>query len=259
MGRLRLDPLALVGIGALIGLWYLCASSLGPLRLPNPTVVWEAFKENLTGSALMEAQGLGGGGILGQLGVTIFRTILGVSIGGFAGIVIGVTMANIRKLDLFLRPPLEILRLTPSLVAVPFLVLWFGTSSIGQISLVVFYSLVTMQLSAYSAVTNLPPWTANFARSLGATRRRVMWTVTLPAILPELVGAILVVLQLGWGLELVAEIVGAQRGIGRMMSSMQSLFRTELVIAGLLLIALVAVIADKIIRALMYRVTRWAE
>jgi ABC-type nitrate/sulfonate/bicarbonate transport system permease component len=253
------DPLALVGLGALVGLWYWMAGRLGAIRLPSPTEVVTALADNLTSSALMTAQGLGDGGLLSQLWVTVARTLGGVLIGGAAGIAIGVWMGRSERLRLVLRPPLEVLRVTPSLVAVPFLVLWFGTSPVAQVGLVVLYSLVTMQLSAFSAVRNLPPWYGQFAESLGAGRRRVMWTVIVPGILPELIGAMLVVMQLGWGLELVAELVGAQRGIGRTMSSMGSIFRTDIVIAGLLLVACTAVVVDLLGRLLAYRLTRWSD
>ena len=260
-GRLKswLDPLGLLGLAALLGLWFLVSANLGPVRLPSPTATLDAMLENFRSSPMMASQGLGENGISGQLGITIFRTVFGVTIGGVLGIAIGVLMASSRQVQLLLRPPLETLRLTPSLVAAPFLVLWFGTSAWAQMGLVAFYSLITLQLSAYAAVKNLAPYYALYARTLGASPRQVMRTVTLPGIVPELVGAFRVVLQLGWGLELVAELIGAQRGIGRMMSSMQSIFRTDLVIAGIVWIAIAAVITDWVVKMIMHRATRWSD
>lgn len=254
-----LDPLGLLGLAGLLALWYAVAAELGPVRLPNPDETVTAMLENFTSSPVMASQGLGDNGISGQLGITIFRTVAGVTIGGVLGIAIGVLMASSQRIQLLLRPPLETLRLTPSLVAAPFLVLWFGTSAWAQMGLVAFYSLITLQLSAYAAVKNLPPYYARYSRTLGATPRQVMRTVTLPGIVPELVGAFRVVLQLGWGLELVAELIGAQRGIGRMMSSMQSIFRTDLVVAGIIAIAIAAVITDWAVKLLMYRATQWSD
>ena len=254
-----LDPLGVLGLLSLLALWFLVSAQLGDVRLPSPTVTLDAMLDNFTSSTVMASQGLGEGGIFGQLGITIFRTVAGVAIGGALGVAIGVLMASSRRIQLLLRPPLETLRLTPSLVAAPFLVLWFGTSAWAQMGLVAFYSLITLQLSAYAAVKNLAPYYARYARTLGATPRQVMRTVTLPGIVPELVGAFRVVLQLGWGLELVAELIGAQRGIGRMMSSMQSIFRTDLVIAGIVWIAIAAVIVDWLVKVAMHRATRWSE
>lgn len=253
------DPLALVGLGALLVVWIVMAGQLGQLRLPSPSVTWQSVIDNFSSSQLLSAQGLGRGGIRAQLLPTIGRTVGGVALGALLGVAIGVAMASSRTLRLLVRPPLELLRLTPSLVAAPFLVLWFGVSPLAQIGLIVFYSFVTLQLSAYQAVNNLLPQYAQYARTLGASRRRVLWTVTLPAIVPELVGAIRVVLQLGWGLVVVSELIGAQRGLGRMMASMDAILRTDLVLGGILLIAFVAIVLDVLIKALLSRLISWSD
>jgi ABC-type nitrate/sulfonate/bicarbonate transport system permease component len=257
--RLRfLDPLALVGIALLVGAWYLVSPKLGPLRLPSPTATFSTMTHEFFSSRVISAGYGGNGGILAQLIPTIERTLEGVAIGGLFGVAAGVAMASVETLRIIVQPPLEALRLTPSLVAAPFLVLWFGVSPWAEIGLVAFYTFVTLQVYTFTAVRNLPPEYMNFAATLGASRWRIVRTVVLPAILPEMIGGLRAILQLAWGLEIVAELLGAQRGIGHMISSMLYLFRTDIIIAGILWVAIVAVITDWLVKLVTYRLTQWA-
>ena len=206
---------------------------------------------------MIEAQGGGEDGLAAHLWATIVRTFIGVVVGGVAGIALGLMLFAARPLRLLLGPPIETFRLTPSLVAAPFLVLWFGVSSTAQIGLVAVYSLVTMQLYAFSAAQGVSVDHARFAATLGAGRLRIVRTVLLPAILPELIGGLRAVLQLSWGLEVIAGFIGAQRDIGFVMSSMAQIYRTDLIFAAVIVLALTAIVADALLRIATYRATRW--
>ena len=255
----RVDPLALVGLGALLGIWFAVSPAVGPLRLPSPGTTFDAMINEFLSSNVIASQNAGDRGISLHLGVTIQRVLEGFVIGTILGVPTGMIMASIERLRLVIQPPLEALRLTPSLVAVPFLVLWFGLSSFAQVGLIAFYTFVTVQVYAFNAVSNLKPEYKMFAASLGAGRLRTLRTVVFPGMLPELVGGLRVTLQLAWGLVVVAELIGAQRGIGQLIQSMLFLLRIEIIVAAILWVAVVAVVFDWLFKLVLYRMTRWTE
>jgi ABC-type nitrate/sulfonate/bicarbonate transport system permease component len=255
----RLDVLGAAGFVVIAGLWSVLSPAMDPIRLPSIATTLSTMWGDFLSSAVISTQGGGSAGIAGNLLVTVLRALVGVSIGALLGLVVGLLMAHTRVLAGVGRPVLEVLRVVPSLVAAPFLVLWFGTSQVGQVGLVIVYTMLVLQFNTFTAVRNLPPEYARFAASLGASRARILRTVTLPAILPELIGGIRVALQLAWGLEVVAELIGAQRGIGRMMASANSLFRTDIVIAGVLWLGVVAVLVDWALSRALFRFTSWHE
>jgi ABC-type nitrate/sulfonate/bicarbonate transport system permease component len=133
-----------------------------------------------------------------------------------------------------------------------------GVGTWPQFILIAGYTLVTIQVNAFTAVVNLSPESQNFARTLGASGWRLIRTTILPPILPELLGGVRVTLQLAWGLAVVAELLGAKKGIGEMMAIMNQVFQTNYIIAGILWIAVVAVVSDWLLRLLFIRVTRWS-
>jgi ABC-type nitrate/sulfonate/bicarbonate transport system permease component len=86
-----------------------------------------------------------------------------------------------------------------------------------------------------------------------------MRKVMVPGILPELVGGLRVIIQIGWGLELVSELIGAQVGIGHMMESAFEVYRTDIVFAGIIWISLIALVTDWLLKFVLYRMTKWSE
>jgi ABC-type nitrate/sulfonate/bicarbonate transport system permease component len=259
----RVDPLGLVGgilgIGAVILIWQLESRSLGAIRLPSPLATYHAMVDNFSTSAVIASQGGGTGGIKAQLIATVLRMVEGVTIGAILGIAVGIAMATVKPLELILRPPLECLRVTPTLVAAPFLILWFGVSAAAQFAVVAVFTFVTIQLNSFTAVRNLPPATLNYGATLGAKRWATMRKVMIPGIMPELIGGLRIIIQIGWGLELVSELIGAQTGIGHMMETAFAIYRTDLVFAGILWISALAVLTDWIMKLILYRMTRWSE
>jgi ABC-type nitrate/sulfonate/bicarbonate transport system permease component len=185
--------------------------------------------------------------------------VVAVTVGAVIGCLLGWAFATLPVARWFLQAPIEILRLVPSLIAVPFLVLWFGIGAVPQFVLVVGYTALVMQVAAFTVVRDFPPHVIHFAQTLGSSRWSTATTVLLPGSLPGLLGSLRVTLQLAWGLAVVAELMGAQVGIGRVMSSAATLFRTDYVVAGVVWIAVIAAITDTLFRLGIRTATAWAR
>ncbi|HEY8548152.1 MAG TPA: ABC transporter permease subunit, partial [Acidimicrobiales bacterium] len=103
------------------------------------------------------------------------------------------------------------------------------------------------------AVANVDRHHLDFGACLGASRRQLLWHVTRPAVTPAVVGALRVSVALGWSFATVSELIGGQRGTGKIIQAMAQLQRTADVMAAVLAVAAVAVVVD----ALIARVGRW--
>jgi ABC-type nitrate/sulfonate/bicarbonate transport system permease component len=155
-------------------------------------------------------QGGGSNGILHHLLYSFQRTLLGSGIGVVLGVMCGLLMAFERRARLFLEAPIETMRMIPPLAAIPFFLMWFGPTETAQLTMVAFYCFFMMIINTVSAVANTSPIYTDYARTLGASKVRVYWTVILPAIVPELIGGIRVVIGVSWGIQIVTELMGAQ-------------------------------------------------
>jgi ABC-type nitrate/sulfonate/bicarbonate transport system permease component len=256
--RLRRVILGSIGVFTFLAVWYLLSLALPPVRLPSPFAVLGVAVPLLFSSPALASQfGSGEGGIAPHLLVSLGRMLVGCGIGVLGGVVVGLAMSYDRRVGDLLNLPTRMLRAVPPLALIPFMLVWFGTGATAQIGLIALYIFLIMLVTTTSAVRNVAPVYARFARTMGATRLQMYRQVVLPAILPELLGALRVSLAFAWGLLVVAELVGGQFGIGRVLSLLIPLLQTRELMASVLWVVVVAIILDLAVLALYRRLLRW--
>jgi ABC-type nitrate/sulfonate/bicarbonate transport system permease component len=260
--KLRLDALtvagALAGFGLVVLVWWLASIQLGPARLPAPWEVAKGFFPLLTESTALAAQDGTAGGIAGPLAYTTSRVLLGVALGTAVGVPLGILMGSSRGVDALFGKVVEIVRTIPPLAAIPFFLLWFGVSETGRTVLVAFYTGVMVLVTTRAAVRYTDPIYSAYARTLGAAGRLArVRTVLIPAITPRIVGGIRVALALAWGLQVVAELLGSQSGIGRVFAVYQNMQAVTEILISVIWLSLIGYVVDKLYLAVTSRVTRW--
>jgi taurine transport system permease protein len=97
----------------------------------------------------------------------------------------------------------------------------------------------------------------NAARTVGASRRQVLLHVIIPNALPEILVGTRIGLSVGWSTLVAAELVAATRGLGFMIQSAANFLVTDVVIVGILTIAVIAFAMEFVMRALERRLTPW--
>jgi ABC-type nitrate/sulfonate/bicarbonate transport system permease component len=153
--------------------------------------------------------------------------------------------------------PLEFLRLLPGIALIPFMILWFGTGAISQMGVLLFYVSAMMTVYTYEATRNIPPIYSQFALTLGASPRTIFSAVTLPAVMPEVLGGLRAMIAFALGGEVVTELAGASEGMGRVFLIWTQYFRADSIMAGLIWIALAAVVLDRVLVLASRPLLRW--
>jgi taurine transport system permease protein len=95
------------------------------------------------------------------------------------------------------------------------------------------------------------------ARALGANRWQLLRFVVLPSALPEILTGIRIGLGVGWSTLVAAELIAATRGLGFMVQSAGEFLATDVVLAGIGVIAIIAFGLELGLRALQRRLTPW--
>jgi ABC-type nitrate/sulfonate/bicarbonate transport system permease component len=251
--------LGVAGLGLVLGLWALVASVANPLKVPSPSQVFTAIGNDWSNIPALAYITFTKGGISDALKYTTLNVITAVGIGTLLGVPLGIFLGRVRTANLVLEPLLIALGTLPLLVLLPFITLWFGTARFAQSGLVIVFTLLTVTFATQSAAQTVSGHYANFAACLGASRARTLWTVVLPAAMPGVLAAVRVALAAGWGWECVAELLGAQHGIGRVIQVTAQTDATPDLFATLLCLAVVAVLADGIIATAGAIYLRWKE
>ncbi len=228
--------------------WWLVTRhrAIDPIFLPSPADLWRSFWSMR--------------GPLGPaLETTVAMTLGGFLIGTFLGIVMGLLMAYSRIIRDLFGTVLDFIRPVPIFALIPLLVLWLGIGRGPQITLIALGTSVLLGVTTIEAIRNVPPVYVKAGLVLGASRTRIYRTVIVPSITPHLVGAIRVAAAASWGLDVAAEFMGSQQGLGYLMISRQSYLDTAGILVIVVIYSLLALALDQLIRHGEARVTRWSE
>ncbi len=186
--------------------------------------------------------------------ITLFG---GLVFGGVIGIGLGLALGWSRRLRQVFEAPFPILREMPLFALLPMFLSWFGRVHVGSIAFVAFAVFSMLFINTIEAIRNVDPIARVLAQTPGASRARVYRTVVVPAVVPELVGGMRVVLGLAWAILLAAEFLAAQSGIGRIMILTQQCFDLSRMILIMLLIMLYTFVLDRLVAMTAAYATRW--
>jgi len=142
---------------------------------------------------------------------------------------------------------------------IPLFVLWFGIGKAPQIALIALGCSVVLGVTTNEAIRNMPSIYVRAAYAMGASRKDVFRTVVIPYIIPHLIGAIRVAAASSFGLDVAAEFMGSQEGLGYLMIVQQQYLKTDGILAVVILYSILAYLLDMLIAFLERRLTVWTE
>ena len=211
----------LLGALAVAGIWEGAARALhNPKLLPPLAVV---ATDSVASFSQFESTGeqswfRGVTVLLRHTAVTLFRIIVGGTLGVCAGVGCGLLLFYsgwFRGVGDF---TIGTLRAVPLLVLIPLFVFWFGGAEVGIHIWIFFACFVMMATSAMDAALNVPPNITYLARLFGASRGHLLFRVVLPAITPQLLTTYRAATGLSWSFALGAEYLVARSGLGFLAS-----------------------------------------
>lgn len=217
-----------------------------PIFVPAPQNLWTSF--------------LGLYKVLpGAILTTVIMTLSGYAIGVAFGTISGLVMAYSKTVRDLLGTVFDFMRPVPVFALIPLFILWFGIGRAPQIALIALGTSVVLGVTTLEAIRNVPTIYVRAALTLGANRQQIYSTVIVPYIIPHLIGAIRVAAAASWGLDVAAEFMGSQTGLGYLIIMQQTYLRTAGIILLVIVYSILAVIMDTIIANIERRITRWTE
>ena len=251
--------LALAGLAIIVGLWAVIASLSDPARLPSPTVVYNTLRDDWSTVAPLQYIAFQSGGIADAVRYTTVNVIIGVAIGSILGFVVGAWLGRVRLARELMEAPLLVLGTFPILILLPFLLIWFGTARFVQSALVIVFAFITVTGVVQQAAVNVGARYTDYAASLGARPRHVLFRVVVPAVLPPTIGAIRVTAALGWSFATVSELLGGQHGTGKLIQALQGISATPDIMAAVVALGIAALLLDGVIVLVGGWIVRWKE
>ncbi|MEC5384933.1 aliphatic sulfonate ABC transporter permease SsuC [Uliginosibacterium sp. H3] len=189
--------------------------------------------------------------------VSTQRALTGLAIGGGAGLLLGLITGTFKRAETALDTTLQMVRNIPPLALIPLVILWFGIDESAKIFIVSIGVFFPLYLNTYHGIRSVDPALIEMARSYGVTGWRLYRDVIFPGALASILVGLRFALGLMWVLLIVSETISATEGIGYMTMNAREFLRTDIVLVGILLYALLGKLADVIARGLERFWLRW--
>lgn len=202
-------------------------------------------------------QGTEAGSLWTQIAVTMEEAVLGFVLGVGLGVTLGVALGRVRLLAEVLGPYIKVANSIPRVVLGSIFIVWLGLGLGSKVALAVVLVFFAVFFNAFQGTREVDRNLVANARILGASNRQVTRQVVLPSAMTWIIASMHV--SFGFALigAIVGEFLGAQRGLGLLISQAQGTFNPNGVFAAMLIIAVVALLAEALITLLENRLLAW--
>src|SRR3954449_5543774 len=236
----------------LIGGWELCARAgvVDPFFFGQPSKIVAQLQTWVQ-------QGTEAGPLWDQLLVTLEEAVLGFLIGVVLGVICGITLGRNKLLADVFAPYIKIMNSIPRIVLGSIFILWLGLGLSSKVALAVVLVFFAVFFNAFQGAREVDRNLVANARILGASRREVTRHVVLPSAMTWIIASMHVAFGFALIGAIVGEFLGAQKGLGLLISQAQGTFNADGVFAAMVIIAIVALAAEALITLLERRLLSW--
>jgi NitT/TauT family transport system permease protein len=218
------------------------------LALPPLTQVVTAWLEMLQSGELVT-----------NAASSLLRAGAGLALAIVIGAVLGIAMAWWRPVNAVLGPLVEMFYPMPKSALIPVTVLWLGFGHGSKILLIFLGCMLPVTLGAFNGARGSDQALVWSARSMGASRLRMLWDVVVPSALPELLNGVRTALALAFILLVSSELIVAREGLGYLIGYLGANGSYDAMFAVVLTVAFLGFAADRAYQALMHRMLLWRD
>lgn len=217
-------------------LWSAAASRFPSYILPQP---WEVAEEGW--------RWLQNGKLWQQLGASMLEELGGFGAATLVALVLGVAAGTSSEFRAFITPLNGLFMAIPPIAWAPLTMIVFGLGYLSIIAVIFIAAVFPMALTIQDGVQAIRSGEVRAARILGANRLQLLSHVYFPASLPALTAALRVGFSQAWRALVAAEMIGASRGIGWMVSMGGQVGNAAQVLLGIALIGGIAWLAESLV------------
>ena len=216
------------------------------VMLPPPTAVFSAAVDLVERGVLMT-----------HIFDSLYRVLLAVGTAGVIGVPLGLAMGWFPRFRSVVDPLLEFIRPIPPLAWIPLSILWFGIGDAQIVYIIFLAAFFPIVLNSMAGARDIDTYLVRAGLSLGARSGELFVTVVLPGALPNIFTGARIGLGIGWMALVAGELVAAPSGLGYMINNARTLFRSDYILLGMVLIGALGLLLDYVMRRLAALVMPW--
>ncbi len=186
------------------------------------------------------------------------RVYAGFFAAALVGIPLGLLIGRIASIRQFVDPTLQLLRPVPVTAWLPLSMIFFGIGPNAAIFLVFLGAFYPIVFNTTFGVRSVDARLFEAAAMLGCKGPSLFRQVVLPASLPSILNGLRLGHGFAWILIVVGEMTGVQQGLGATIMDARMLSRSELVIAGMVVIGIAGFATDRVLVMLNNKLLQWS-
>ncbi len=233
---------------ALFAIWEM----LSRTGIVNPRLLPSASDTLVTLGDLLQRAG-----IQKDLAVTATEVVTAFALAVPVGALIGFLIAENKYFSDVAKPLLFFAFSIPKSIFLPMFILMFGVGFAQKVGFGFFSTIFIVIMSTTTAVESVKVEHLTVARSYGATTFQTAFRVYLPSMLPVLLEALRISMIFNLTGVILAEMYASRDGIGHQIATWGENFQMKQLLAGVLMIAVIAIAFNELVRWVETRCSHW--
>jgi NitT/TauT family transport system permease protein len=252
---IRAAILALVVPVGLLLFWDIMVRWTGTRLVPRPFDVAVMMWDFAFGGVYDDAFS---GSLPVHLWMSVQRVYGGFLLAAATAVPLGLLIGRLPLLRAMLDPTISLLRPIPVTAWLPLSMIFFGLGPRAAVFLVFLGAFFPILLNTVFGVRSVDLRLFEAASMLGCRGSQLFSSVVLPAAAPSIFNGLRLGLGFSWILIVVGEMTGVSEGLGAVIMDGRTLSRTDLVIAGMIVIGVSGWLSDRIVVLMNNRLLRWS-
>jgi NitT/TauT family transport system permease protein len=219
----------------ILAVWWIAslAGAFPTGTVPSPDEVAAAFAEELESLRILD-----------DTIASLYRVAWGYVTAVVAAVPLGLVIGRSLAARDALLPWVNFFRNLSPIAWIPFAIVWFGIGDPPAIFIIFLATFFQIVLATSAAASAVPKVYYRVAEDMELTDTEVLFKITLPAIMPQLVTALRVAIGVAWMVVVAAEMMGVGSGLGFLIVDARNGARLDLVVCGMVVIGTIGIALD---------------
>ena len=241
--------LPVLAIVLIAGGW-ISFSTYNPDLMPSPAQVWERLVKTFTKPIAKTT-------LIGHAWASLRRVLLALLVSWAFGIAFGILIGWNKKARAFFGSIFEVIRPIPPIAWIPIVIMWFGIGEFPKILLVFIGTFVPLVINTSTGIEMVDRINIQVGQIFGGKNRQILKEIVIPTALPSIFAGIRTSVSSGWTTVLAAEMLGANAGLGSLVTRGWQGSDLSLVMVSVITIAIIGALLSTILQKLEKVVCPW--
>jgi sulfonate transport system permease protein len=214
--------------------------------LPHPLEIAEAGSAYVLGRP---GEGPYAGRFLSDASASLLRVGCGFAVAVAVGLPLGVLSGRLALVHRLMSTTVNALRAVPGITWLPLAMVWFGIGIKTTIFLVALAAFFPVYLNAATGARQVNPLWLQAGAMMGVRRVRGSFAILLPGAMPHLMTGLRLGLGISWAYLVLGELTGVPNGLGAVIMDARMLGRIDMIVVGIIVIAVIGRLSDQLLQA----------